>query len=82
MAKILECARVDPSCGCRHLIRGKTKEKVLRKGAEHAKEHGSRAATPGLMELMKANMALLVLSRLFLRNSTSVEEEEEVSKSH
>jgi predicted small metal-binding protein len=40
MAKILEYAKVDPSSGCQHVIRGETEEEVLRKAAEHAKEHG------------------------------------------
>jgi hypothetical protein len=31
MAKILECAKVDPSSGCQHVVRGETKEEVLTK---------------------------------------------------
>jgi predicted small metal-binding protein len=46
MAKILECAKVDPSSGCQHIIRGETEEEVLKKAAEHAKEHGIREVTP------------------------------------
>ena len=30
MAKILECAKVDPSSGCQHIARGETEEEVLR----------------------------------------------------
>ena len=56
MAKILECAKVDPSSGCRHVIRGETEEEVLRKAGEHAKEHGIREVTPELIELAKANI--------------------------
>ena len=26
MAKILECAQVDPSSGCQHVVRGETEE--------------------------------------------------------
>jgi hypothetical protein len=26
MAKILECAKVDPSSGCQHIVRGETEE--------------------------------------------------------
>jgi predicted small metal-binding protein len=53
MAKILECAKVDPASGCQHVIRGETEEEVLRKAAEHAKEHGIREVTPELMERVK-----------------------------
>jgi len=56
MAKILECAKVDPSSGCQHVIRGETEEEVLQKAAEHAKEHGIREVTPELVELVKANI--------------------------
>jgi predicted small metal-binding protein len=56
MAKMLECAKVDPSSGCRHIIRGETVEQVLQKAAEHAKEHGIREVTPELMERVKANI--------------------------
>ncbi len=56
MAKILECAKVDPSSGCRHIVRGETVEQVLQKAAEHAKEHGIREVTPELMERVKANI--------------------------
>ena len=42
MAKMLECAKVDPSSGCKHVVRGETVEEVLQKAAEHAKEHGIR----------------------------------------
>ena len=38
MAKILECAKVDPSSGCKHVVRGETVEEVLQKAGEHAKE--------------------------------------------
>jgi predicted small metal-binding protein len=56
MAKILECAKVDPSSGCQHIIRGETEEEVLKEAAEHAKEHGIREVTPELIELVKANI--------------------------
>ena len=29
MAKILECAKVDPSSGCQHVVRGETEEEIL-----------------------------------------------------
>jgi len=56
MAKILECAKVDPSSGCQHVIRGETEEEVLQKAAEHAKEHGIREVTPELMQRVKASI--------------------------
>ena len=56
MAKILECAKVDPSSGCKHVVRGETEEEVLKKAGEHAKEHGIREATPELIAKVKANI--------------------------
>jgi predicted small metal-binding protein len=56
MAKILECAKVDPSSGCQHVVRGETEEEVLRQAAEHAKEHGIRDVTPELMARVQANI--------------------------
>jgi predicted small metal-binding protein len=56
MAKILECAKVDPASGCQHIIRGETEEEVLQKAAEHAKEHGIREVTPELIAHVKANI--------------------------
>jgi predicted small metal-binding protein len=56
MAKISECAKVDPSSGCQHIIRGETEEEVLQKAAEHAKEHDIREQRPELMERVKANI--------------------------
>jgi predicted small metal-binding protein len=56
MAKSLECAKVDPSSGCQHVVHGETEEEVLTKAAEHAKEHGIRDMTPELMERVKANI--------------------------
>ncbi len=53
MEKILECAKVDPSSGCKHMVRGKTEEELLRKAAEHAKEHCIREVTPELIERVK-----------------------------
>jgi predicted small metal-binding protein len=56
MAKILECAKVDPSSGCQHIIRGETEEEVLQEAAEHAKTHGIREVTPELIALVKAHI--------------------------
>jgi predicted small metal-binding protein len=54
MAKILECAKVDPSSGCQHVVRAETEEELFKKAAEHAKQHGIRDVTPQLMERIKA----------------------------
>ena len=56
MAKILECAKVDPSSGCKYVALGQTEEEVLQKASEHAKEHGIRQVTPELMERVKASI--------------------------
>lgn len=54
MGKMLECAKVDPSSGCTHIVRGKTEEELLRNATEHAKQHGIREVTPDLMAKVKA----------------------------
>ena len=54
MPKIIECAKVDPSSGCQHVVRGETEEEVLMNAAEHAKEHGIREVTPEMMAQVKA----------------------------
>jgi predicted small metal-binding protein len=56
MAKILECARVDPSSGCTYVARGETEEDILRNVAVHAREHGIHEVTPELIGLVKANI--------------------------
>lgn len=56
MAKIVECAKVDPSSGCEHVVRGQTEQELLNKVAEHAKEHGIREVTPELVTKVKANI--------------------------
>ena len=53
MGKIVECAKIDPSSGCTHVVRGKTEEEVIRNAMEHAKQHGIREATPELMAKVK-----------------------------
>jgi len=42
MGKMVECATVDPSSGCKHVVGGKTEEEVLKNTVEHAKQHGIR----------------------------------------
>ena len=56
MGKVLECAKVVPSSGCQHVVRGETEDEVLRKAGEHAKEHGIREVTPDIMARVKANI--------------------------
>ncbi|HEU4368574.1 MAG TPA: DUF1059 domain-containing protein [Methylomirabilota bacterium] len=45
MGKIIDCHKVNPTSGCQHVVRGANEEEVLRKAAEHAKEHGTVSAT-------------------------------------
>jgi predicted small metal-binding protein len=56
MAKILECAKVDPTSGCQEVIRGETEEEVLKKAAEHTKVHGIREVTSELIERLKTHI--------------------------
>jgi predicted small metal-binding protein len=56
MGKVLECAKVDPSSGCKHVVKGETEEEVLKKAGEHAKEHGIREVSPDLMARVKSNI--------------------------
>ena len=56
MGKIVDCAKVDPSTGCSHVVRGETEEELMKNAAEHAKEHGIVEATPELMERVRANI--------------------------
>ncbi|HTP65195.1 MAG TPA: DUF1059 domain-containing protein [Geobacteraceae bacterium] len=56
MAKMLECASVDPSSGCNYTVKGETEEEVLQKAALHAKEHGINEVTPELMNQVKAHI--------------------------
>ena len=54
MAKIIECAKVDPSSGCTHVVRGKDEEEVLKNAMEHAVQHGIRQVTPELAAKVKS----------------------------
>ena len=56
MGKIVECANVDPSSGCKHVIRGKDEQEIMKRVMEHAKQHGIREATPELMTKVKKAM--------------------------
>lgn len=53
MGKMIECAKVDPSSGCTHVVRGNTEEEVLKRAEDHAKEHGIRQVTPELLAKVK-----------------------------
>ncbi len=55
MAKIIDCAKVNPASGCGHVVRGETEEDTLRLAGEHAKEHGM-VATRELLQMVKAHM--------------------------
>lgn len=54
MGKLLECAKVDPSTGCKHVIYGDTEADVLKRAGDHAKEHNIREVTPELVTRIKA----------------------------
>ena len=56
MGKMLECAKVDPSSGCTHVIHGKDEAEVMKKAAEHAKTHGIRDVTPELQAKVRASI--------------------------
>jgi predicted small metal-binding protein len=56
LAKIVDCAKVDPSTGCSHVVRGETEEELMKNAAEHAREHGIVEVTPELMERVRANI--------------------------
>ena len=56
MAKVLECAKVDPSSGCNYVVRGETEEEVLQKASEHAKDHGIDKVTPEMKENLRKNI--------------------------
>ena len=38
---MIDCSKVDPSSGCKYVV-GRNGRGVLRKAADHAKEHGIR----------------------------------------
>jgi len=54
VGKVIECAKVDPSSGCKHVVRGKTEEEFLKNAMEHAKQHGIREVTPELKAKVQA----------------------------
>ncbi len=56
MGKVVDCAKVDPSTGCSHVVRGETEEELMRNAQEHAKEHGLVEVTAELMERVRADI--------------------------
>ena len=72
MAKILECAKVDRSSGCQHVVRGETEEEVLQKAGEHAQEHGIRQVTPELIARPEVAGADILLGTDVSRSGTLV----------
>jgi predicted small metal-binding protein len=55
MGKIIDCNKVNPASGCKHVVRGATLEELLKNAAEHAKEHGLEP-TPEVLEQVKAHI--------------------------
>jgi predicted small metal-binding protein len=55
MSLIVDCNKVNPASGCQHIVRGETEEELLKKAAEHAKEHGL-APTPELISMVRGNI--------------------------
>jgi predicted small metal-binding protein len=56
MGKLVECAKVDPSSGCTHVIRGKDEQELLKNAMEHARTHGIRDVTPELQARVQASI--------------------------
>ncbi len=53
MGKMIDCHKVNPTTDCHHVVRGDNEEEVLKKAAEHAKEHGL-APSPELLAQVKS----------------------------
>ncbi len=56
MGKIIDCGKVNPATGCRHVVRGETEEEVVMTAKAHAKEPGIVEFTPQLIEMIKAHI--------------------------
>ncbi len=54
MGKVLECDKVDPSSGCKYVMRGENDEEIIKKAKEHIKSHGIREMTTELMSKIRA----------------------------
>lgn len=55
MGKMIDCNKVNPSTDCHHVVRGANEEEVLRKAAEHAKDHGL-LPSPELLAKVKSHI--------------------------
>jgi predicted small metal-binding protein len=55
MSLIVDCNKVNPASGCRHVVRGDTEEELLKNAAEHAKEHGLEP-TPEVLAMVRSNI--------------------------
>jgi predicted small metal-binding protein len=55
MGKTIDCNKVNPTSECHHVVRGADEEEVLRKAAEHAKEHGLQPS-PELLAKVKSHI--------------------------
>jgi predicted small metal-binding protein len=56
MAKIIDCAKVNPESGCGHVIRADSEEELLRLAGEHAKTGHGMDPTPALVAAVKAHI--------------------------
>jgi predicted small metal-binding protein len=56
MGKMVECEKVDPSSGCHHVIHGKDESDLMKKAAEHVKEHGVKSVTPEMQAKVRSVM--------------------------
>jgi predicted small metal-binding protein len=56
VGKIVDCAKVDPTTSCSHVVRGETEEELMTNATEHARDHGIVEVTPQLMERVRANI--------------------------
>jgi predicted small metal-binding protein len=56
MGKMLECGKVDPSSGCHEVIHGKDEADLMKKAAEHVKQHGLTKMTPELQAKVRASV--------------------------
>ncbi len=52
MAKMLKCS----TPGCKHILLGNTEDDVLRKAAEHAREHGIPDISADMMQKFRADI--------------------------
>jgi predicted small metal-binding protein len=53
MGKMIDCQKVNPTTDCHHVVHGADEEEVLKKAAEHAKEHGLEPS-PELLAQVKS----------------------------